>query len=167
MTHDSFIAVISALLQEKVRFIVAGGLAVNAHGYLRFTRDADFVIDLTKANIRATFSALGALGYKPIAHIRVEEVEDARKRAFWVKEKNATVIQLWSEKYPELPIDIFLTFDFDFETEYKRAPRKNLSGVDGVPFLSLDTLIAMKKMAGREQDLADVSYLEKTKKRHD
>jgi len=39
--------------EAGVRFLVAGGLAVNAHGYVRFTKDADLVIDLTAENIRA------------------------------------------------------------------------------------------------------------------
>lgn len=30
-----------------MRYMVAGGLAVNAHGYLRFTQDVDLVIALS------------------------------------------------------------------------------------------------------------------------
>ena len=29
-----------------MRYLVAGGLAVNAHGYLRLTRDVDIVLQL-------------------------------------------------------------------------------------------------------------------------
>ena len=40
MKVGSFEAVIQALEGAGVRYLVAGGLAVNAHGYLRFTRSA-------------------------------------------------------------------------------------------------------------------------------
>jgi hypothetical protein len=35
-------ALVAALEEAGVRYLVAGGLAVNAHGYLRFTHDVDF-----------------------------------------------------------------------------------------------------------------------------
>lgn len=34
-----------------MKYLVAGGLAVNAHGYLRFTKDVDFVVQLVPDNI--------------------------------------------------------------------------------------------------------------------
>jgi hypothetical protein len=41
MKLKSVAAVLEAMNRENVRVIVAGGLAVNAHGYLRVTKDAD------------------------------------------------------------------------------------------------------------------------------
>ena len=41
MKLASFDALVSALQQAGVRYLIAGGLAVNAHGYLRFTKDVD------------------------------------------------------------------------------------------------------------------------------
>ena len=46
MKLTSFEAIVRALNDAGIRYLVAGGLAVNAHGYLRFTKDADFVIQL-------------------------------------------------------------------------------------------------------------------------
>lgn len=40
----SFEAIVRTLNEAGIRYLVAGGLAVSAHGYLRFTKDADFVI---------------------------------------------------------------------------------------------------------------------------
>jgi predicted nucleotidyltransferase len=42
----SFEAIAEAFQIASVRYLVAGGLAVNAHGYLRFTKDVDLVIQL-------------------------------------------------------------------------------------------------------------------------
>ena len=66
MKLTSFEALASALESTGVRYLVAGGLAVGAHGYLRFTKDVDIVIQLIPDNIERTFSALASLGYKPI-----------------------------------------------------------------------------------------------------
>ena len=65
MKRASVQAIIRVLNEAGVRFLVAGGLAVNAHGYLRFTKDADLVIDLTAENIRAMFTVLSTLGSLP------------------------------------------------------------------------------------------------------
>jgi len=150
-----------ALIQAQVRCMVAGGLAVNAHGYLRFTRDVDLVVDLASENMTAACVILGKLGYKPMAAVSIEDIADATRREVLVKEKNATVIQFWSDRFPDQPVDIFLTFDFDFAAEYARAPKKELQGIGAVTYLSLETLITMKKTAGREQDLADIAHLER------
>jgi len=53
----SFDSLVRALDAASVRCFVAGGLAVNAHGYLRFTRDVDVVLQLSRENIEAAFSA--------------------------------------------------------------------------------------------------------------
>ena len=64
MKSASVKVVLAALRDHKVRYLIAGGLAVNAHGFLRFTKDADLVIELASENIHATFTALAALGYQ-------------------------------------------------------------------------------------------------------
>jgi hypothetical protein len=46
MKLSSFEAIVQALNGAQVRFIVVGGLAVNAHGYIRVTNDVGIVIRL-------------------------------------------------------------------------------------------------------------------------
>ena len=58
MKLGSFDVLVQALDKGRVRYLVAGGLAVNAHGYLRFTRDVDLVIQLDPDNVIAAFRAL-------------------------------------------------------------------------------------------------------------
>ena len=48
MRLTSFEAIVRELSDAGVRYLIAGWLAVNAHGYLRFTKDADFVIQLIR-----------------------------------------------------------------------------------------------------------------------
>lgn len=51
MRLASFEAIVRALNAAKVRYLVAGGMAVNAHGYLRFTQDVDLVVALDPKNV--------------------------------------------------------------------------------------------------------------------
>jgi len=67
MRLASFEAIIGALHGAEVRYLIAGGLAVGAHGYLRSTRDVDLVVRLVAENVERPFAALQGLGYRPMA----------------------------------------------------------------------------------------------------
>ena len=59
MKLSSFEAIATALSDAQVRYLVAGGLAVGARGYLRFTKGVDLVVQLDPENIQCAFAALG------------------------------------------------------------------------------------------------------------
>lgn len=44
--------IFGALNEAQVRYLVVGGLAVIAHGYVRYTNDLDLVIQLDEPNAR-------------------------------------------------------------------------------------------------------------------
>src|SRR5277367_2338473 len=159
MKLTSFEKIVRALNVAKVRFLVAGGLAVNAHGYARFTNDVDLVVRLTETDILAVFKALGKIGYKPIAPVTAKEFADPKNRARWAKTKKMTVLQFWSDKHRETPVDIFVTEPFDFDAEYKIALRENLSPKSQVRFVSIGTLIKLKTKANRVEDKIDIKNL--------
>jgi len=156
----TFDLLVRALDKSAVRYLVAGGLAVNAHGYLRFTRDVDVVLQLAPANITAAFAALEEIGYRPAVPVSAADFGDARKRAEWVREKGMTVLNFWSDLHRDTPIDVFVTEPFDFDAEYARALVKPLGPVS-VRFVSIPCLIRMKEAAGRPQDKIDIDYLRK------
>lgn len=56
MEVRSIEAIVRALNLAKVKYLNVGGLAVNAHGYERLTRDADLVIGLEPDNWSQTTS---------------------------------------------------------------------------------------------------------------
>jgi hypothetical protein len=155
----SFEAIVRALNEAGVRYLVAGGLAVNAHGYLRFTKDADFVIELIPDNITRVFTALEPLGYTPLAPVTAEQFADRATREDWIRNKNMQVLQLWSDRHRETSIDIFVHEPFPFAEEYAKALIKPLYGTIEVRFVSISTLITMKEAAGREQDRIDIEHL--------
>jgi len=152
-------AIFKALNDVNVRYLVVGGLAVNAHGYLRFTRDVDFVLQLVPDNIERAFSALARLSYKPNIPVTAAQFADPKQRQIWIRDKGMQVLQLWSDTHIETPIDIFVSEPFSFDDEYEQALEKSLYGTIAVRFVSISTLIRMKEMAGREQDRIDIEHL--------
>jgi predicted nucleotidyltransferase len=159
MKLTSFETIARALNAADVRYLVAGGLAVNAHGYARFTNDVDLVIRLTEASVLATFKALGKIGYRPVAPITAKEFADPANRRRLAKAKKMTVLQMWSDKHRETPVDIFVTEPFDFDVEYKAALVEDLSSKIAVRFVSIETLIKLKTKAGRAEDEIDIKNL--------
>ena len=153
-------AVARALRDANVRYLVAGGLAVNAHGYLRATGDVDLVIQLNSDNVIPAFHALAGLGYHPIVPVTAEQFADETQRRQWIKEKGMTVLSLYSDRHPINNVDVFVKEPFDFDSEYERALIGELLPDLFVRFVSIPTLIEMKKIANRPRDLDDVEHLE-------
>jgi len=157
MKLASFEAIVSALNAADVKFIVVGGVAVNAHGYLRFTKDVDLVIRLSPQEIISAFHALEQIDYHPSNPISAEEFADREKREGWRREKRMLVLKMWSDAHRETPLDIFVYEPFDFDVEYERA----LFNEDEIParFASIPALIAMKQIANRPEDRIDIEKL--------
>ncbi len=161
MKVSGFEAIVRALNAAKVRYLVAGGLAVNAHGYVRFTNDVDLVVRLTETDILAAFKALGKLGYRPVAPVTAGEFADPACRQRLKRTKKMMVLQMWSDKHRETPVDIFVTEPFDFAAEYKTALVEHLSPKVPVRFVSLKTLIKLKRKANRSEDRIDIKHLKR------
>ena len=159
MKLTSFHAVIEALANEGVRYLIAGGLAVNAHGYLRYTKDVDLVIELVTTNITKTFLALEQLGYKPTVPVSATDFGNPSIREGWVRDKGMQVLQFWSDIHRETPIDVFVRDPFDFDAEFEHALTKTLYTHLPVRFVRIPTLIQMKELANRPQDRADIDQL--------
>ncbi len=158
MKLASFEALVAALGNAGVRYLVAGGLAVNAHGYLRFTRDVDVVVQLVPDNIQRAFSALTALGYRPLVPVTALQFADGALREGWIREKGMQVLQFWSDAHRETPVDVFVREPFVFDEEYEHALVKLLGSV-AVRFVAIPALIRMKEEAGRPQDRIDIEHL--------
>ena len=50
MSAARYESIIAALESANVRYVIAGGFAVNLHGFLRFTKDLDLILDLAPDN---------------------------------------------------------------------------------------------------------------------
>jgi hypothetical protein len=152
-------AIISALNAAPARYLVADGLAVVAHGYVRFTADIDLIIDLDAANVTRAMAALASLGYRPRAPVGLDEFADPAKRVQWVRDKGLTVFSLFSAVHPATEVDIFVESPLDFEQAYGGAVKMEIAPGVSATFVALSDLLRLKRQAGRAQDLLDIDML--------
>lgn len=159
MQKESVERILKALNAASVRYLVAGGLAVVAHGYMRFTADVDLIVDLQEGNVRRAIEALAALGYRPRAPVSLEQFADASVRRRWVAEKGLTVFSLHSTEHPMTEVDLFVEPPLDFETAYQTRLQVNVASGVQASFLGYNDLVTLKRRAGRAQDLVDLEQL--------
>ncbi len=160
MTSSSVQTIIQALNEADVRYLVVGGLAVVAHGHVRFTADVDLVLDLEEENLRRAMEVFASLGFRPRAPVPLRQFADSEVRQRWIRDKGLTVFSLFSDSHPLTEVDLFVADPFGFDEVYAR--RVTMAVAPGVEatFVGLSDLLAMKKAAGRPQDLADIEQLE-------
>ncbi len=161
MEVRSLVAVATALAAADIRYIVVGGIAVNAHGYERFTNDLDLVIGLEPQNIQRALHALIDISYRPAIPITPEDFANEDNRLSWQEDKGMLFLKLWSEEHRRTPINVFIREPFDFSLEWGKVMWSSVSENISIPILDYETLIQMKNEAGREKDLLDVSALRK------
>lgn len=159
MKLASFEAIVRALNEAKVRYLVAGGLAVNAHGYERLTHDVDLVVQLDRDNVLRAFEALQGLGYRPRVPVTAQQFADAAQRNEWIVTKGMKVLNLFSNEHPEAPMDLFVTEPFEFDHEYDAAMRGEIAPGLEARFVTIPTLMEMKRATGRARDADDVQHL--------
>jgi predicted nucleotidyltransferase len=155
----SFETIVQALNEAGVRYLVVGGIAVNAYGYGRSTFDVDVVVGFDGENVSRAFRALGAIGYRPQQPVTAEDFGNAAKRESWRADKGMVVLKFWSDAHRDTPLNLFVHEPFDFAVEWENASRQELGPGMIVPIVRLETLLAMKREAGRPKDLADLDEL--------
>lgn len=97
-------AVARGLNDAGMPFIVVVGIAVNAHGYGRFTQDVDLVVKLAPAHVRNAFAALAKLGYSPRVPVTAEQFADAKQRARFIADKGMQVLSFYAEVHRDTPL---------------------------------------------------------------
>jgi hypothetical protein len=148
-----------ALHEERVEYLVVGGLAINLHGVERATMDVDLVLAMNESNLRCFLSAATRLKLKPILPVPLQSLCDAKQLDAWVREKRLIAYSLHSAT-PNLPtVDIIVRPAVPFERMYRNRIDKDVGGVP-LSLASIDDLIALKTGTGRKQDASDIKALE-------
>lgn len=149
-------------LQDRgVEHIVVGGFAVNAHGFIRATKDLDIVPEPSPENLAALADALRDVEATIVGmdDFRREELPmDPTRVEDLLQGGNYCVITKLGR------VDVMQWLDgLDTEDLYaKLNPDALESDVNGlkVRICSLEHLLAMKRVAGRVQDLEDIKHLQ-------
>ena len=141
----------SKLNENKVRYIMVGGLATRFHGYNRSTDDLDMWLEDTldnRKNLRKAFQELQYGDYPALETMKF--------------------VPGWTTFYAAgIELDIMTSMkgleNVTFEECYQLSSLANLEGVT-VRFLHINHLIENKKVVNRPKDQVDVIYLEKIKR---
>ncbi len=148
--------VIVALSSHRVPYAVAGGYAVALHGAVRGTVDIDFVISLKPKHLAGAEAALKSIGL--ISRIPVTHIEIVQFRKEYLEKRNLIAWSFIDAKDPTRMVDLLLKDDI---SNYKTVT-KEVHGVS-VKILSIPSLVKMKRLVGRPQDLEDIKALERLK----
>ena len=144
--------VVTSLRGEKVRFGIAGGLAVALHGAVRGTVDVDLVLALSKKNFVSAESALSKMGLDSRLPLRADEVFDFRDE--YIRNRNLIAWNFVSPKDPTEIVDIIITEDL------RRMKIQTITiGELLLPMISIIDLIRMKEKSARPQDIEDIKAL--------
>ena len=147
--YQDYKDLLSACHAHGVRYLIVGGYAVIFHAQPRFTKDIDLFIKADPVNAQATYDALAAFG-APLENVRAEEFADRSSFFRFGREPRGFDI------LPDIP-------GVDFDAAWERRVEGVIDAATGLKafFISKDDLIASKLAAGRPQDLADVSAVQK------
>jgi predicted nucleotidyltransferase len=159
MSKENIKHIIHSLNKSGLKYLIVGGFAVIAHGYVRYTADLDIVIAIDTDNIDRLIQVMDKLGYQPRLPVQISDMLVDEKRQEWIEEKNMVVFSLISEQYKLIPIDIFIREPFNFEEELEHAEWIKLGEGLKAPFVRIEQLIQMKKESGREKDTLDLEKL--------
>lgn len=159
MTRRSVETIVAALEQAGVRYLIVGGLAVVAHGYVRFTADLDLVLDPEPGNLGLALAVFEAQGYVPRAPVPFRAFLDPAQRQRWQSEKGMVVFSASSPLHEATELDLFLEPPFDFAVAWERGVRLELEPGVQARFAALRDLRDMKRKAGRDIDRFDLEAL--------
>ena len=154
-----FERILRAFHEQKLQYVVIGGVAVNLHGYARATGDLDVVVSFDDAEIQKFIGVVKSLNFVPRVPVKIEDFADAKKRDEWICHKNMKVFSVYNPKNPMEHIDVMVDHVVDFATLFKNRVVMHYGNI-AVSVAGIADLITLKKHAGRGRDQTDIIALE-------
>ena len=141
----SYEELLDRLAREKVRFALAGGLAVCLSGFVRTTDDVDILVDNAPDNIERLTRCLADFGDGHGATLTAADLID---------EPGAIRIQ------ESFDLDIFVRMNGKSLADLSRwIDYHVLKTGTAIPYLKAEGLIETKLGSGREKDRVDIGAL--------
>jgi hypothetical protein len=139
-------AIIQALSEYEVDYVLIGGLAVQTHGHPRTTQDLDLIPEPSAENLERLQMALGALGARRVGRTKPEPIEIPRRG----------ILELDTDAGG---VDVHLSPPGAAPYTELRARALDVQLDTVVPVVGRDDLIGMKRASGRPIDRSDIAAL--------
>lgn len=154
MSEPRFDELLHKLVAANVSFVLIGGLAVNAWGVVRGTKDLDVVVDSEPDNL----NRLAALAAETGGHVHTGEALLSSPFSIAAALAEGERVEIETSLGP-LDVVQGLPGVPNYDALRARAKDVEILGVV-IPVCSLDDLLAMKRAAGRTRDIADLEDLD-------
>jgi hypothetical protein len=152
-----YLELFRCLHQRNVRYLLAGGLAMNLHGVPRMTMDVDLVLALDDGNVDAFLQCARDLALQPQAPVPLESLRDPEQRKSWIDDKHLIAFALTGQVGVPT-VDVLLKHSLDLDTALGRGIVQTVEGVP-VRVAAIEDMITLKQNTGRRQDQDDVEHL--------
>jgi predicted nucleotidyltransferase len=154
LTEPAFDELLRRLVSANVDFVVVGGLAVGAWGVVRGTKDVDIVVSSDPDNLKRLAEAAVAAG----GHVQQGEAMLGTPISIASALASGEQVAIETELGR---LDVIQGLDGvpGYDELRSRAKETEILGVT-VAVCALEDLKAMKRVAGRTRDLADLEDLE-------
>ena len=147
--HSDFRELLSVLNDCQVKYLIVGAYAVAIHAQPRATKDLDILVKADSGNAKALFAALAKFG-APLQGMTFADFSEP-----------GPFFRMGREP---VGVDILTAIPgIEFDAVWGRRVEAVIDSTTGLKatFISRDDLVAAKLAAGRPQDLADVSAIQK------
>ncbi|MCM8766064.1 MAG: hypothetical protein NC920_04385 [Candidatus Omnitrophica bacterium] len=155
-----YLAIFKKLNNEKIKYIVVGGVAVNFWGVPRMTYDIDLLLYLEENNLVKFLSLMRRWGFKPKLPVEIMDFADKKKREDWIKNKNMKAFTFINPNWAISEIDIVINTPVDYEEAVRNIKYILLQDVR-IPVIDIKDLIKMKEKSNRLQDKRDIERLKR------
>ncbi len=139
--YRDFQELLRSLNDRGARYVIVGGYAIAHHGWPRYTKDLDLLIEMTPDNAQRVVQALAAFGFSG-PEISAEKLTNPR-----------TLLRLGR---PPTQVEILTSIDgVSWDEVYANREPGEYAGVP-VAYIGREQFIQNKRAAGRLRDLADI-----------
>jgi hypothetical protein len=147
-----------ALDEAAVPYCIVGGLAVNLYGIPRTTFDVDLVVPRERGPLAGCRQALEGLGLRCRLPLAIEDLCDETDEALLAR--HLIAVTFTDPSSPLREVDVLVAPPIPGSALVARSVLRESAELS-VRVASLPDLVALKRAAGRAQDLADLRHLER------